>query len=73
MTDIQDMNIDQTRAAAQELLDSTVGDLAGQDAERFEALRARADQLHKQERQRRVALHDMVHRMGTGRTARQAR
>ena len=43
MDDIATMTLDQTRAAAQELLDSTTGDLAGADAERFQALSQRAE------------------------------
>ncbi|AFC44581.1 hypothetical protein OCU_33620 [Mycobacterium intracellulare ATCC 13950] len=63
---INDMTIEQTRAAAQELLDSTTGDLAGADAERFEALRARAEQIRDQERQRTTAARDLVQRLAAG-------
>ena len=44
--------MEQTRAAAQELLDGTTGDLAGAGAERFQALNRRAEQLREQEQQR---------------------
>lgn len=66
MTDIDTMTLDQTRAAAQELLDSTTGDLAGADAERFQALTRRAEQIREQERQRTTASRDLVQRLARG-------
>lgn len=66
MTDIDTMTLDQTRAAAQELLDSTTGDLAGADAERFQALTRRAEQIREQERQRMTASRDLVQRLARG-------
>ena len=53
--DIDRMTLEQTRAAAQELLDNTSGDLVGADAERFQALASRAEQLREQENQRATA------------------
>jgi HK97 family phage major capsid protein len=64
--DIEQMTIEQTRAAAQELLDSTTGDLAGPDAERFSALTARATQIREQDQQRVTASRDLVTRLATG-------
>ena len=66
MDDIATMTLDQTRAAAQELLDSTTGDLAGADAERFQALSRRAEQIREQERQRTTAARDLVPRLASG-------
>lgn len=68
MTDIaiNDMTIEQTRAAAQELLDSTTGDLAGADAERFQSLQARALEIRAQEQQRATATRDLVQRLASG-------
>ncbi|WP_104183592.1 phage major capsid protein [Mycobacterium avium] len=68
MTDIaiDQMSLDQCRSAAQELLDSTTGDLVGADAERFEALRGRAEQIRDQERQRATATRDLVQRLAAG-------
>lgn len=48
-TEIATMTMEQTRAAAQTLLDNTTGDLAGADAERFQALTRRAEELRQQE------------------------
>jgi HK97 family phage major capsid protein len=64
--DIDRMTLEQTRAAAQQLLDSTTGDLEGAGAERFQALTQRAAQLREQERQRVTASRDMVQRLATG-------
>ena len=66
MDDIATMTLDQTRAAAQDLLDSTTGDLAGADAERFQALSQRAEQIREQERQRTTAARDLVQRLASG-------
>lgn len=55
MTDIDDisrMTLDQTRAAAKELLDGVDGDLTGAAAERFQQLTARAEQIREQQQQR---------------------
>ena len=49
---IEYLSLDETRAAAQQLLDNTDGDLIGADAERFSALTEHAEQLRKQQRQR---------------------
>lgn len=65
-TDISTMTLDQTRAAAQELLDSTTGDLAGPDAERFQALAQRAEQIREQTQQRATAGRDLVQRLASG-------
>ncbi|TPW98033.1 phage major capsid protein [Mycolicibacterium fortuitum] len=65
-TDISTMTLEQTRAAAQELLDNTTGDLTGTDAQRFESLSARANQLREQERQRDVARRDLVQGLASG-------
>ena len=43
MDDIEHMTLEQTRAAAQEILDGTTGDLAGADAERFHSLTRHAE------------------------------
>lgn len=66
MNDIDTMTLDQTRAAARELLDSTTGDLAGSDAERFQALTARAEQIRAQDQQRATAARDLVRSLATG-------
>ena len=60
------MTVEQTRAAAQELLDGTTGDLAGAGAERFQALNRRAEQLREQEQQRVTAARDLVHGLAAG-------
>lgn len=62
MTDIaiDSMNLEQCRAAAQQLLDNTTGDLTGADAERFQALTAHADQLREQDNQRQVRRADVM-------------
>ncbi|GAS87539.1 phage major capsid protein [Mycolicibacterium brisbanense] len=65
-TDVSTMTMEQTRAAAQQLLDSTTGDLEGADAERFQALSARAQQLREQEQKRDTARRDMVQRLASG-------
>ncbi len=64
--DIDSMTLEQTRTAAQELLDNTTGDLAGADAERFQALSSHAEQLRQREAQRATAARDMVQRLATG-------
>ncbi len=64
--DIEQMTLEQTRAAAQELLDETTGDLAGNDAERFQALSQRAEQIREQQKNRTTAARDMVQRLATG-------
>lgn len=46
------MTLDETRAAAKELLDRTTGDLEGADAARFAALSGRAQELRAQEERR---------------------
>ncbi|WP_041181099.1 phage major capsid protein [Mycobacterium canetti] len=53
--DVESLSLEQTRAAAAELLDNTDGDLVGADAERFAALTAHAEQLRERERGRRRA------------------
>ncbi|AYE97912.1 phage major capsid protein [Mycobacterium paragordonae] len=63
---IEHMTIEQTRAAAQELLDSTTGDLTGADAERFQALTRHADSLRQRQEQRDTAARDMVRRFAAG-------
>lgn len=63
---IETMTLEQTRAAAQELLDATTGDLVGADAERFQALTGRAEQLREQERLRVTASRDLVRRLAVG-------
>ncbi len=62
--DIDQMSLEQTRAAAQELLDSTTGDLTGDDAQRFAALTGRADQLRQ--RQTAEARRDLERRWQAG-------
>lgn len=64
--DIDTMTLEQTRAAAQELLDNTTGDLAGADAERFQALARRAEQLRTEQLRRGTAARDMVQRLASG-------
>ena len=64
--DIERMSLEQTRAAAQELLDGTTGDLAGADAERFQALTQRAEQIRQQDRQRSTTRRDLVQRLASG-------
>lgn len=68
MTDIaiDRMTLEQTRAAAQELLDSTTGDLTGADAQRFEALSRHATELRELDQQRDTARRDMVQRLAAG-------
>lgn len=63
---IENMTIEQTRAAAQELLDSTTGDLTGADAERFQALTRHAESLRQHQGQRNTAARDMVRRLAAG-------
>jgi HK97 family phage major capsid protein len=65
-TDIDAMTLEQTRAAAQELLDNTTGDLAGTDAQRFQALTRRAEQIREHEQQRATATRDMVQQLASG-------
>ena len=50
--DISQMSLEQVRTAATELLDSTTGDLVGADAERFQALTSRAEELRAHQVQR---------------------
>ena len=64
--DIDQMNLEQTRTAAQQLLDRTTGDLAGADAERFEALTQRVEQIREQERQRVTFSRDLVQAWASG-------
>lgn len=66
MTEIQDMTVEQCRAEAQGLLDSTDGDLAGPAAERFQALTRRAEQLRQRQAQRAAEAGDMVRRLRDG-------
>ncbi|POY04860.1 phage major capsid protein [Mycobacterium kansasii] len=66
MTDIEHLSLTETRAAAQELLDSTTGDLAGADRERFLALERHAHQLREREQQRDTAARDLVSRFAAG-------
>ncbi|MEZ0341531.1 phage major capsid protein [Mycobacterium sp. pV006] len=65
-TDISTLTLEQTRAAARELLDSTTGDLAGADAERFQELQRHAEQLRDGAQQRATAARDMVQRFASG-------
>ena len=69
MTDtaISNMTIEQTRAAAQELLDTTTGDLEGAAAQRFQELSARATHLREQELQRQTVRRDMLEGLASGR------
>src|SRR5262245_56851486 len=67
--DIQDMSLEQTRAAAKKLLDSTTGDLAGADAERFQALTRRAEQIREQEREKTTASCDLLEALASGRAS----
>src|SRR5262245_37055594 len=64
--DIERMTLEQTRAAAQELLDSTTGDLAGADAERFQALTRRAEAIREQDRQRATFGRDLLEKLARG-------
>ena len=64
--DINDMTIEQCRDAATELLDSATGDLVGSDAQRFQALTARAEQLRGEQRVRADAGRDLVRRWRNG-------
>ncbi|ORB39764.1 major capsid protein [Mycobacterium persicum] len=66
MTEIQDMTVEQCRAEAQGLLDSTDGDLAGPAAERFQALTRRAELLRQRQAQRAAEAGDMVRRLRDG-------
>jgi len=66
MTEIQNLTLEETRAAAQELLNGTTGDLTGADAERFEALRTRAEQIRAEQTQRTTATRDLVQRLASG-------
>lgn len=52
MTEIDFTTVEQCRAAAQQLLDSTDGDLTGPAAERFQALTLHAEQLRERQAQR---------------------
>lgn len=60
------MSLEQTRAAAQELLNSTSGDLEGADAERFNKLAEHAEQLRERAQQRTTAARDLVQRLASG-------
>ena len=64
--DIQQMTLEQTRLAAEELLNSTTGDLAGADAERFDALHRHATELREREQQRVTASRDLVRGLASG-------
>lgn len=64
-TDIATMNLEQTRAAAQELLDRTTGDLEGADAERFQALHAHAEEIRTHEASRSAARAEVL-RLASG-------
>ena len=57
---IDRMSLEQTRAAAQEILDRTTGDLEGAAAERFNALAAHAEQLRERQQERTTAARDLV-------------
>ncbi|MDC8981250.1 phage major capsid protein [Mycobacterium marinum] len=50
--EIEEMDMDATRAAAQALLDGVDGDLVGAAAERFEVLRRHAKELQERDRRR---------------------
>lgn len=50
--DIESMSLGEARAAAQQLLDSTDGDLTGPAAERFQSLTRHAEQLRERQAQR---------------------
>ena len=63
---IEYLSLDETRAAAQQLLDNTDGDLIGADAERFSALTEHAEQLRKQQRQRAEAGREYARRVKAG-------
>ncbi len=65
-TDITSVTLEQTRAAAQELLDNTTGDLTGADAQRFEALSAHATGLREREQQRDAVRRDLVQNLASG-------
>lgn len=65
--DIDRMTLEQTRAAASELLDSVDGDLTGSDAQRFDALTKRAEQLRARERERETQLRDLNDGIRAGR------
>lgn len=65
--DIDRMTLEQTRAAASELLDSVDGDLTGSDAHRFDALTKRADQLRAREREHDAQLRDLNDGIRAGR------
>lgn len=69
MTEIDFMTLEQCRAAAQELLDSTSGDLTGPAAERFQALTRHAEQLRERQAQRDSATRDMVARLASNELA----
>lgn len=66
MTEIQDMTVEQCRAEAQQLLDSTDGDLAGPAAERFQALTRHAESLRQRQQQSAAAARDLVRRFAAG-------
>ncbi|VBA60496.1 phage major capsid protein [Mycobacterium attenuatum] len=63
---IENMTIEQTRAAAQQLLDSTDGDLTGPAAERFQALTRHAEQLRERDRQHANDLTALVRGLQSG-------
>jgi HK97 family phage major capsid protein len=54
--DIDKMSLEQTRAAAAELLDGVDGDLTGPDAERFDALTRHAERLRERDNDARELL-----------------
>ena len=66
MDDIEHMTLEQTRAAAQEILDGTTGDLAGADAERFHSLTRHAESLRERERQRNTQLAELQRLIRSG-------
>jgi HK97 family phage major capsid protein len=67
-TDIQNLNtVEQVRDAAKAILDRTEGDLTGADAERFQALSARAEELRALDQQHNDTLRDMVQGLASGR------
>lgn len=66
MFNVDEMTVDQCRSAAQQLLDTTEGDLTGEAAQRFEQLSERVALLREQEARRVATRRDIVQLFASG-------
>ncbi|BBX72215.1 phage major capsid protein [Mycobacterium shinjukuense] len=64
--DIKNLSLDETRAAAQQLLDTVEGDLTGEAAQRFQALCRHAEELRSEQRRRGLQAAEALRRVQAG-------